>query len=323
MAKTNYSGLFRQEVIVDAYSTLTVDFLDRKPNYFLVNNTGNGTLYAATTRTPTAKVYDFSIGSGKTKMYSEPFSRDRMLIYNPNGSACRVTITSFAYEFDPLTLAFSNFEFEIGDVALESDMSISSFKTALPAGTNKLGSVGVDEFKTSLPTGNNKIGIVSIDGDVNVKGFKDYSTALANILTAIGNIPGGGGSGGGSYDDTELMQRVDMIAAAAQGYFMNMNTVPLSFEGTATTTAVNIGGSSMYMGINYLSNDGNSDLIINYSLIAGDGITYGAQTITLKAGEVVNDLNGFGIHNITVKAASGEVPYRAMLKYSHEMNMGA
>lgn len=162
----SYSGLSRKRVAIPAYSIATVEFFDTQPNYFRVTNQGEGKLYFATTRTPNEKNYDFACDAKSLTMHSEPYPRKTLMINNPTGSEIEVDILSFFAPFDPLALAFS---------AIKLDFSATSLET----------STSIDSFKTALPAGNNKIGLVEVTNPA-----PDYTSVLADILAALNTIAG-------------------------------------------------------------------------------------------------------------------------------------
>ena len=158
-----YSGLNRQRVEIPAYSVATVEFFDVKPNYFRVTNQGEGKIFCSTTRTPTESIYDFACEKRAIIMHTDPHPRNKLMIYNPNGSPVGVDVVSFYAPFDPLALAFSSIRLDFSASSLETSTSIDSFKTALPAGNNKI-------------------------GRVEVTNSQDYTSLLNQILTALNTL---------------------------------------------------------------------------------------------------------------------------------------
>lgn len=145
MSSKNYSGMKVQRLKVPAYTVGAFDFSAPTPNYFRVQNRGTGKVYCSTSGYPTEHIYDFSIKGERAKLYAQPFSANRLYVFNPNGSELEVVCTSFSADFDPLALSLTELEIEMPD-NIESNMVISGFTTPLPAGGNKLGSVDVANF---------------------------------------------------------------------------------------------------------------------------------------------------------------------------------
>lgn len=137
-------GMQRQDLVIPAYTMKSVFFDTINPNYFRVHNQGAGTLYCGTSHQPTTKQYDFAVGGDKLQTYAEPTGRSVLFIYNPTGSEIPVTLLTFKAEFDPLALVLSNISLDFSGTTIETSGTIESFKTSLPAGANKIGSVEIE-----------------------------------------------------------------------------------------------------------------------------------------------------------------------------------
>lgn len=164
--KATYTALSKQEVVIPAYSVVTIDYMDTTPNYFRVQNQGETAIYCGTSAIPTNHKYDFMVAPKGMKMFAEPFKRAKLYLFNPSGTEIRAVALTFQAEFDPLALALSEISLDFSSLQLESNMVISGFNSA-------------------LPTGNNKI------GKVEVTNFPNYTTVLNNILTALNNLTNG------------------------------------------------------------------------------------------------------------------------------------
>ena len=267
MDKTTYSALQKKQVTIPAYSVTTIDYIDTQPNYFRVQNNGEAKLYCSTAHIPTEQRYDFAVPAAGMKMFGEPFDRAKLYIYNPSGNSVNATILSFKAGFDPLVLAMSDIEIDLSGSTIEADNVIKSFETSLPAGSNIIGKVGLSE---PIPAGNNVIGTVVLESVISdaltalKNGQKNYSSVLADILEAIGNVSVGGEGGG--------------------------NLVFHSIEGTATGSAEDIidmvGGVNVKK-VHYISNDGESSITVSMKSASGSLVA-----MTVKAGEVINDISG-------------------------------
>lgn len=137
----NIDGYKREVLNVGGKSTLTVNYLSRHPNYFKVQNRGISTLYCSTTNYPSRRNYEFAVGAGKSKLWANPYEKDRLYIYNPGLEDCDVTVISFSADFEPVTLALSDLEIDLSGQTLETTTTISSFESPLPAGSNTIGAV--------------------------------------------------------------------------------------------------------------------------------------------------------------------------------------
>lgn len=174
-----YNNLTRKSVVIPAYSVATVEYNDSMPNYYRVMNMGEGKLYCGTSAIPTANRFEFSVGPHKIKLYTEPSRRNNLYIYNPSGSEVGVVIVSFEAEFDPATLALADLEFDMTTQIVQSESVITGFNQPLPAGSNKIGNVGVTG---ALPAGSNNIGKVTVANQVD---YGEYITAIRDAINAL------------------------------------------------------------------------------------------------------------------------------------------
>ena len=176
-----FNNLSRKQVVVPAFSVATVEYNDSMPNYYRIMNMGESKLYCSTAYIPSPKRYDFAIPAQRGKLYTEPSIRNNLYICNPSGSDIEVVVVAFEAEFEPATLAMSDMEFDVAGQTMETRTVIDSFNAELPQGNNNIGSVGING---ALPAGTNNIGKVTVENQ------KDYSAALADILTALNTIIG-------------------------------------------------------------------------------------------------------------------------------------
>lgn len=259
--KKAYTGFTRRVEIIPAYSIATIDYNDTKPNYFKIQNQGSGIIKCSTSNYPTDSLYDFAVPGGKSKMWAEPFNRNRLYVMNPTGNDIRSIIISFAAEFDPSTMALSDLEIDLSGTVLETSTDISSFKTPLPSGTNKIGSV---DLASSLPAGNNKIGKVDVSNFpsdyAKASNQKDYTSDIASLVEKLTSL-----------------------------YNLKTNRYIETQSGTATSSGVTYSRSGSYYirELAFFSNDGESNQTITFI----DTNTT-EHTITIKPGEVINHIRG-------------------------------
>ena len=167
------SGFVEISFELKAYETKTVDFLDVQPNYYRVQNMGTSKLYCGVSKMPTTEDYDFVVKPEGLKLYAEPFKRGFLYLYNPSGSPTRGKIVAFAAEFDPLSLALSDIEIDMSDIALTTVTAIDEFRAPLPAGTNNIGKMQVSNFPTDYAKAANQ---------------HNYTTTISNILDKISGV---------------------------------------------------------------------------------------------------------------------------------------
>lgn len=286
------SGLNTKSIKVPAYSVSTLDYLDTKPNYFKVQNRGNSKIYCGAASIPTATQYDFTVSAGKSQMHADPAQRSKFYIYNPSGSEIECVVTTFAAEFEPLTLALAGLELDASGLSVESSNVIESFNTSLPSGTNKIGTVGISD---SLPAGNNKIGSVEVTGTV--------ANLVNSILTAVQNMAWT------NEKITALMSAIDNIEAGGGGTAAVRQRV-YSGSGIARGQIVTPTGAWITELV-FFSNDGETGDVTLY--IQNSEETNDNVTITLKPGEVLNNVKMWSPY-LAVNGA-GSAPFRYCVNY--------
>lgn len=162
MASTRYSFLRRNTLTLPARSVMSFDFTTNQPNYFRLQNRGGARVYCSTGSMPTSNNYDFFVDGEKVRLFAQPTASNRLYVFNPSGDEIEVVCVSFFADFDPLTYALSDIEVTVPST-IESTSIISGFNAALPAGSNKIGSVDVENLI-------------------------NYTNILNSILTACNNI---------------------------------------------------------------------------------------------------------------------------------------
>lgn len=141
------TALTKTPVTVAPFSVATLDFIDSKPNYFRVQNSGESTIYCGTSGYPTTHSYDFLVKPSGLMSFADPHAKTKLYIFNPSGTEVNCVVVSFAAEFDPLVLALGQIEIEVPDT-IESKSVISSFEASLPEGNNNIGKVVVSNLPT-------------------------------------------------------------------------------------------------------------------------------------------------------------------------------
>lgn len=270
-----YSGFTKDNVTVPAYGTATVEYSDVTPNYFRVQNVGTSQILAGTSVMPSKKRYDFAIGGEAVKMYAEPNKRSRLYLLNQSGTDVECVVVAFEAPFDPLILALSEISLSLDTSSMTISQEISGFKASLPAGTNNI-------------------------GKVEVSNLTNYAGTLAEILTAIGNI---GSSSAWTADDvSSLLARVYHPAKESLRRDQ-MHTYTQAGTATSTGTTLTPQTGRFFSKINFLSNDGESDLNFIYT------DKNATKSITIKAGEVLNDLECYFTQ---IKFTGNNVPFRCL-----------
>ena len=287
------SNLMQTDVVIEAFDTVTLDFIHVQPNYYRVQNMGDGRVYCGVTRMPTDIEYDFSCKAQSFKMHAEPYKRGYLYIYNPTGSPVHVRVLAFAADFDPLALAFSEFEIDFSSMRLDTSTSIDSFKAALPAGDNKIGRVEIDRFNTALPAGDNNIGRVgfceSLPAGENRIGSVEMAGELASVLQTI-------------KSNSQNLAKIPTLVSRGT---VNMKAGTISATGDITP---DIG--TVFRRLCFFDYPGT--VIVTLKFTTPKGREY---TITLKPDEVLNDIE-ICATKINVTFTGGGVACRYMLAES-------
>lgn len=152
----NYNNVtWREETLeVHPNSSMEKYFMDSiKPNVFVFSGC-NTTLYLSTQKTPSPKDYEFQINQNDSQVFGKPIPINTMYIVNPSTATATLKLYYACMDFDPLFL--KSFKPQNIDVS-------AKFEGSIPAGSNKIGNVGISG---ALPSGTNKIGNVGITGAI-------------------------------------------------------------------------------------------------------------------------------------------------------------
>jgi hypothetical protein len=240
-----------QLLSIPAKTLIDLDFLDTFPNYVYINNYSGGTLYFGRSVLPTNLVYDMVIDGHGDNLYSSPNSFRTAYLYNDGADVVNCKITSFVATFEPSSLKGG------GGMAtapaaggIADSVSVNNFDVPLPSGNNHIGVVTVDTMPAqtftmdTLPAGTNHIGSVAVD----------QLPALATGTSHIGSV---GIDGGLTITSMPPVQVSDQPVATSHVYF----------EATidaATLTATMYTFPSPINMINFISNDGTTDLYVTF-----------------------------------------------------------
>lgn len=134
---------------VKAKSVGTLDFMDTKPNQFVIQNGNHYPLYIGIGSTPSDKNYEFKIGANANDVFGRPTPTNKIMFYNPSDSTMVIRVFSVYQEFDILTL--KNMTANIQNATVETDGMVRGFSQGvkLPSGDNLIGKVelAVDQFQ--------------------------------------------------------------------------------------------------------------------------------------------------------------------------------
>jgi hypothetical protein len=237
-------------------TVVDLDFLNTSPNYVYINNYSPTTLYFGRSVLPSASVYDMVIPGNGDNLYAAPNGFRAAYLYNDGADITNCKITSFIAPFEPSSLKGGGGTATApggGGIATDVNALITGFNVPLPAGNNHVGVVTVDSMPaqtltmTELPAGANHIGSVYIDQMV----------ALPQGTSHIGSV---GIDGGLTITSMPPVQVSDTPVATAHQYYENNID-------SAITNMVSFVMAAPINTINFLSNDGTTDLWIGFDTV--------------------------------------------------------
>jgi hypothetical protein len=245
-----------QLLTIPAKTVVDLDFLNTAPNYVYINNYSATTLYFGKSILPSASAYDMVIDGNGDNLYSSPNSFRGAYLYNDGADVCNCKITSFVAPFEPAALKGGGGTATAGGgggVATDVDALITGFNVPLPSGNNHIGVVTVDTMPAQtitmaeLPAGTNHIGSV----------YVDQMTPLPQGTSHIGSVTVDGGLTITSMPPVQVSD--SPVATAHQWY---ENTID-----SANTAAVMWTFNAPINMINFIKNDGDTDLYVGFDTI--------------------------------------------------------
>ncbi|KMQ35479.1 hypothetical protein TU69_01480 [Bacillus cereus] len=258
-------------------------FEDTKPNHYDINNLSVATLYAGVRVLPSPHEYEIMIPGNGRNILARKEGASQIEIYNDSDVPARIILTSFNEPFNPAVLANSaSGQSSTGGSGGGSDtVTVKGFTSALPAGNNNIGKVIVTEMPAvqfalqTLPAGSNMIGNVGVT----------KLPPLAEGTSYIGRV---GVEGGVSINSLPPVQVTnDPVRSECRSWVGTVGTTQTSFD---------MKGSDV-LKFNYIINEGDTDLYINFETIyanpsdlQGFNGTGKNATILLRAGETISEL---------------------------------
>lgn len=284
-----YDYLTKQRHKIGAKATVTIN-LAYGVNYFRVVNSGAASVYCGLSNMPTKNSYEFKVSGEAARMYAEDKLYKQIYIYNDGAANADIILYSFRAKFDPSVMALGDFA-ENQNKTVE--VEIAGFTNPLPVGSNLIGKVGVESLPDDISTK-----LLALPN-------KDYTSALANILTAIGNISGGN-SGDINVQSLPGDITSKLLALPNKDYTSALNNIfiylsaiknmysPITFSETISGTTY----SNRCMVIKMFTNDGESNMKLTWNAGMNDFIIKPGETIT----DMVLDTSPM---NITITGESG------------------
>lgn len=257
-------------------------FEDTKPNHYDINNLSVATLYAGVRVLPSPHEYELMVPSNGRNILARKEGSSQVEIYNDSDVTARIILTTFNEPFNPAVLAnsASGTSGGGGTGGTGGDVVVKGFSSALPAGGNNIGKVVVTEMPTipiefkTLPTGTNMIGNVGVT----------KLPPLAEGKSYIGSVGVEGGVSISSMPPVQVTN--DPVRASC-----------IAWEGTISVNHVVFDmGQHDVLKFNYILNEGDTDLFINFDSyqatpndLKGAGLTGRAATIRMRPGESITD----------------------------------
>ena len=189
---------WREQTVVCSAGVTDIDFIDSKPNQFIIQNITNTKLYIGISKIPSEKNYELCVEKNSTETWGRPTPTGKLFVYNPTNTEVTIKVFSVYNDFDMNVLKSMKVSF--GDVEVTTDGIVKAFgdDVSLPSGDNKLGKVEItnlDEVTEDLLSDLEK------DGKINLKslllGIEQVTQAVEVMSSKLENLEvniGGGGT---------------------------------------------------------------------------------------------------------------------------------
>ena len=310
-----YSTWRVDDVIIDGNECFELDFLDTRPNMFVIQNPNPYDLKVSIANMPTPKNFEFLVGKNSTETLGRPMRTGRLYILNTGAQNIHIKVFSCDEDFDMNIL--KNLNVTLGDVSVTTDGIIKGFAEGV-----------------SLPSGDNTIGRVLLNTAI--------QQAIDNIKNYTKNV----------NDDTDMIKQIvgGMVEIVSQGTVLTSNiygkldgtkklgtvsvdnisgdiTVsdfqekkctaiyPYNYEVTGTTT-FNFTSAENYpvlpSVIDHIQNYG--ETVLNVVFLDEGGV--GGSPYKLRPGCILSDIkfDNTKIVGMTITPVSGTGKYNVLLK---------
>lgn len=149
-----------QRVTIGQQSVREINFQDTQPNHIYFANNSAYNIYVSISPLVSDSIFDMIIPPYATKLFARDEGTHQ--IYGANTSSlgdAAITVTSFYADFDPKNLPQTQEIVGASAAGLLGVIDVNQLMTSLPAGSNKIGYVGISD---QLPAGTNDIGFVKL-----------------------------------------------------------------------------------------------------------------------------------------------------------------
>lgn len=180
---------WREQTVVCSPGVTDVDFIDSKPNQFIIQNITSTKIFIGISKIPSDKNYELCVEKNSTETWGRPTPTGKLFVYNPTNTEVSIKVFSVFNEFDMNVLKSLRVAFESVEVSTDGVVKAFGENVSLPSGENKLGKVEVtnlDDVTQEL------LNQYEVDGKVNLKtllkGIENTVQAIEVMTSKIENL---------------------------------------------------------------------------------------------------------------------------------------
>lgn len=292
-------------ITVESGEVGVIDFIDTKPNMFIVQNANSVDLRVGIAKIPTTTNYEFAVEKNSVQTLGKPTSTSKLYILNIGQAHATVKVFSIYDEFDLNVL--KEVKLDINGASVVTDGIVKGFRSdvELPTGNNLLGRVSIENGSVSLKSGNAVIGSVGLNSTaqntVNAIAessntsaesvaelanliLKKGETTPANLLSDIISGLSGITVTGVEIDDTNIISKLTEVNAELEKFNALHDASKNAIVTTDVPTFSLTPTSDKFVHFDYLMVDGNVDAMLQID---------GEDAMRIYAGEQFADLEFF------------------------------
>lgn len=180
---------WREHTVECAPGVTDLDFLDSKPNQFIIQNTTSQKVYVGISKIPSEQNYELCVEKNSTETWGRPTATGKLFFYNPTNITFNIKVFSVYMDFDMNVLKSLRVAFDSVEVSTDGIVKAFGAGVSLPSGNNKLGKVEItnlDEVTQDL------LSNLESDGKVNLKslllGIQQVTQAVEVMSGKIENL---------------------------------------------------------------------------------------------------------------------------------------
>ena len=155
-------------ITIESGEVFTLDFLDTRPNMFVIQNPNNVVLKCAISVIPRVKNYEFKVEKNTTETIGRPTPTNKIHILNTGDIGVSIKVFSVNTAFDMSVL--KNMNVSIDSAIVETDGIVKGFESgvSIPSGNNSIGKIGFNDY-----------------AQVDIDSIKTYLSNLTNDSSTI------------------------------------------------------------------------------------------------------------------------------------------